>query len=103
VEYEEAPQADYEPAADPDYEEAPQLELLAPTPVSVRLVAAPAAFAFELGRPVLAPSQQQPQRVVWRGHPKEPHPVTGLLHRVPVYWLADGYWDCYRKEELQVA
>jgi hypothetical protein len=40
---------------------------------------------------------------VWRGYLKEPHPATGLLQRVPVYQLADGHWDCYREEELQVA
>lgn len=101
--YEEEPQADYEPGADPDYDEAPQLELVAPTPAPVHLVAEASAFAFEIGRPVLPPSQPQPQLIVWRGHLKEPHPVTGLLHRVPVYRLADGYWDCYREEELQVA
>jgi hypothetical protein len=41
--------------------------------------------------------------IVWRGQLRERHPQTGLVHRVPVYRLDDGYWDCYREEELRVA
>lgn len=111
VEYEAAADPDYDDIeqvsieaelADPDYEEVAQLPALAePEPVVIQ--AAPAAFAFELGRVVLPLTQEQSHAVVWRGHLKEPHPDTGLLRRVPVYRLDDGYWDCYREEELQVA
>ena len=38
-----------------------------------------------------------------QGQLKERHPATGLIHRVNVYLLNDGYWDCYREEELQAA
>ncbi|MDO7883887.1 hypothetical protein [Hymenobacter cheonanensis] len=101
--YEEGAQADYEPGADPDYDEAPQLELVAATPAPGHLVRATSGFAFELGRPVVPATQQQAHPIVWRGLLKERHPQTGLVQRVPVYRLADGYWDCYREEELQVA
>jgi hypothetical protein len=128
AEYDEAPQAEYEVGADieydeladPDYDESAQVvaehevadseyheaivdvvPVVKPEPV---VFASPAiSFAFELGRAVRPLNQQQPRAIVWRGHLKEPHPDTGLLHRVPVYQLADGYWDCYREEELQVA
>jgi hypothetical protein len=60
-------------------------------------------FTFALGSLALPLTQEQPRPVVWRGHLKERHPATGLVQRVPVYRLADGYWDCYREEELQVA
>ena len=32
---------------------------------------------------------------------KEHHPATGLVHRVNLYYLDNGYWDCYREGELQ--
>ncbi len=102
-EYGEEPQAEYELSADPDYEEAPQVELLPATPVPLRRIGADSGFAFELGRPVVPATQQQAHPIVWRGLLKERHPMTGLVLRVPVYRLADGYWDCYREEELQVA
>jgi hypothetical protein len=60
-------------------------------------------FTFALGSLVLPLTQEQAHPVVWRGHLKERHPATGLVQRVPVYRLADGYWDCYREEELRVA
>ena len=60
-------------------------------------------FTFALGSLALPLTQEQPHPVVWRGHLKERHPTTGLVQRVPVYRLADGYWDCYREEELRVA
>jgi len=102
-EYDDTVQADYEPGVDPDYEEPAQLELLvAPVPVHVAPTAS-ADFAFALGRPVVPVTQQQAHPVVWRGLLKERHPATGLVQRVPVYRLADGYWDCYREEELQAA
>jgi hypothetical protein len=119
VSYEESIDSDYEIPADPDYDdgadaeyalevvdpeydEIPEAsEVAEPTPP---VAGAPElAFAFEVGRAVLPVTQQQPYPVVWRGHLKERHPATGLVQRVPVYRLADGYWDCYREEELQVA
>ena len=101
--YDDTVQADYELGADPDYEEMAQVELVvAPTPVRIAPTAS-TDFAFALGRPVVPLTQQQAHPVVWRGHLKERHPPTGLVQRVPVYRLDDGYWDCYREEELQVA
>ena len=96
-------QAEYEPGADPDYDEAPQLELVAAAPAPVRLVVAPSDFAFELGLPVVPVTQQQAHPIMWRGLLKERHQATGLVQRVPVYRLADGFWDCYREEKLQAA
>jgi hypothetical protein len=32
---------------------------------------------------------------------KERHPVTGLIHRTNVYYLDNGYWNCYREDELR--
>lgn len=60
-------------------------------------------FTFALGSLALPITQESPHPVVWRGHLKERHPATGLVQRVPVYRLDDGYWDCYREEELRVA
>jgi hypothetical protein len=100
-EYDDTVQVDYELAADPDYD-----EVVVEYVVEEAIVVAPivaAGFAFELGRPVLPLTQVEPHPVVWRGHLKERHPATGLVQRVPVYRLADGYWDCYREEELQAA
>jgi hypothetical protein len=103
-EYDEANQdADYE-VSDPDYDEVvvEQIEEVVMT-VKTSAPASEAGFAFELGRPVLPLTQAHPHPVVWRGHLKERNPATGLVQRVPVYRLDDGYWDCYREEELQVA
>ncbi|MGI4871679.1 MAG: hypothetical protein ACRYFX_10925 [Janthinobacterium lividum] len=103
--YEVEAQEEYTELVDPDYEEVlaevPQEEVEAPEPIVAAV--AEAGFAYEVGWAVLPLTQSQPHPVVWRGHLKERHPATGLLHRVPVYRLADGYWDCYREEELQVA
>jgi hypothetical protein len=99
--YDEEPQAEYELGADPDYDEIPQMETVASAPV--RMVVAAPDYAFEVGRPVVPTTQQQAHPVVWRGLLKERHPATGLLQRVPVYRLADGFWDCYREEELRAA
>jgi len=102
--YDDAVQAEYEPGADPDYEEGAQVAVeLVTAPTPGRLVVATSDFAFELGRQVVPAGREQPQRVVWRGLLKEPHPATGLVLRVPVYLLGDGHWDCYREEELQAA
>ena len=100
--YDDVVQADYELEADYDYEESAQVELVA-APTPVRRVPASVNFAFAVGRPVIPATQQQACPVVWRGLLLEPHPATGLLQRVPVYLLSVGYWDCYREEELQVA
>jgi hypothetical protein len=74
-------------------------EIIAP---ETRSVAAP-AFAYELGHEVLPLTGAIPHLITWRGQLKERHPETGIVHRVPVYRLDDGHWDCYREEELQVA
>jgi hypothetical protein len=96
-------EADYE-LSDPDYDEVvvEQVEEVVMT-AKASARAGEAGFAFELGRTVLPLTQVQPHPVVWRGHLKERNPATGLVQRVPVYRLDDGYWDCYREEELQVA
>jgi len=101
--YDEEPQAEYELGGDPDYEDVPQVELVAAAPAPVRMVVSASDYAFELGRPVVPASQQQAHPIVWRGLLRERHPATGLVQRVPVYRLADGFWDCYREEELRAA
>ncbi len=68
----------------------------------VQLRPSATTFAYELGHRV-QPTPANPAEVIWRGQLKERHPTTGLIHRVNVYRLNDGYWDCYREEELQVA
>jgi len=101
--YDDSIHADYAlEIADPDYDEEPEAREAVESPLSL-IVAREPAFAYEVGRAVLPLTRQQPYPVVWRGHLKERHPATGLMQRVPVYRLADGYWDCYREEELQVA
>jgi hypothetical protein len=52
---------------------------------------------------VQPPAFKRPYTVIWRGQLKERNPDTGWIQRVNVYWLNDGYWDCYREEELQAA
>lgn len=67
------------------------------------LPTAPAStFAYAIGHRV-QPATSAPAAVTWRGQHKECHPVTGLVHRVNVYYLDNGYWDCYREDELQAA
>lgn len=60
-------------------------------------------FAYDIGQPVQPETQDRAYAIIWRGQLKERHPETGWIHRVNVYRLNDGYWDCYREEELQVA
>lgn len=60
------------------------------------------AFAFSIGHRV-QPVYSAPAAITWRGQHKERHPATGLVHRINVYYLDNGYWDCYREEELQAA
>jgi hypothetical protein len=80
-----------------------------PAPAELLVVAEPTlplaatTYAYDLGRLVQPTTQQQAHPVVWRGQLKERHPATGLVHRVNVYRLGDGYWDCYREEELLAA
>jgi len=106
--YDEQAQGSYEEPADPGYDD----EVVDAATEEVReelpsrptgVLAGLGAFTYELGRAVLPCTQQQAHAVVWRGYLKERHPATGLLQRIPVYRLADGHWDCYREEELQVA
>lgn len=78
-------------AAQPE-EEAPAAQ--PPAPVST--------FAFAIGHRV-QPVTSAPAAITWRGQHKERHPATGLVHRINVYCLDNGYWDCYREEELQAA
>jgi hypothetical protein len=107
--YDESVQAEYEQAADPDYGDEVVTQALEPAQEEVEatapfVVTQPAeGFTYELGRAVLPVTQAQPHPVVWRGYLKERHPETGLVQRVPVYRLDDGFWDCYREDELRVA
>jgi hypothetical protein len=120
--YNEVVDPEYDTSADPEYDDTGHVEYVAevvdpecgevaelpglaePEQPELPVALAPeTTFAFEVGLAVMPLTQQQPSPVVWRGHLKERHPTTGLLHRVPVYRLDDGYWDCYREEELQVA
>lgn len=64
---------------------------------------APSPFAYALGQPV-QPTPGAPARpIIWRGQVKERHPRTGLVRRVNVYQLNDGFWDCYYEADLQAA
>ncbi|UOQ68909.1 hypothetical protein [Hymenobacter volaticus] len=62
---------------------------------------APSPFTYALGQPVQPVPASRAGRVIWRGQVKERHPRTGLLHRVNVYRLDNGFWDCYFEVELQ--
>ena len=67
--------------------------------------AAPAptlAFAFAICDRV-QPAHSALAAITWRGQHKEHHPATGLVHRINVYYLDNGYWDYYREDELQAA
>ena len=61
-----------------------------------------ASFAFAIGHRV-QPDTSAPAAITWRGQHKERHPETGLVQRINVYFLDNGYWDCYREEELKAA
>ena len=69
----------------------------------VLVAAPPSTFAHSLGHRVQPAPQAPAYTIIWRGQMKERHPGTGLVQRVNVYRLDDGYWDCYREEELQAA
>lgn len=60
-------------------------------------------FAYEVGNRVQPESSAPARTVVWRGQLKERLPETGWVHRINVYRLDDGFWDCYREDELQAA
>lgn len=62
---------------------------------------APSPFTYAIGQPVQPVPANRAGRVIWRGQVKERHPRTGLLHRVNVYRLDNGFWDCYFEVELQ--
>jgi hypothetical protein len=57
-------------------------------------------FVFGLGQAVQPAPEAPASPVVWRGQVKERHPRTGLVHRINVYHLDNGYWDCYYEAEL---
>lgn len=47
-------------------------------------------FAYAVGHRV-QPAPNAPAEVLWRGQLKERHPATGLVHRINVYRLNNGY------------
>ncbi|MBJ6107721.1 hypothetical protein JAO73_01775 [Hymenobacter sp. BT523] len=112
------PQADYQAATDAElcpichdllawHEqacEAPAARGAVAEPEEEAPVALPTAqaFAFGIGHRV-QPTFSAPAAITWRGQTKERHPATGLVQRINVYYLDNGYWDCYREEELQAA
>jgi hypothetical protein len=59
-------------------------------------------YAFEMGLAVQPVASVQGQ-IIWRGQIKERQADSGLVLRVNVYGLNNGFWDCYREEELQAA
>ncbi len=70
----------------------------------VLLVSRPAStFAYDLGHRVQPAPDAPARQIIWRGQLRERRPDTGLVHRVNVYRLNDGFWDCYREDELLVA
>ena len=77
----------------PSDEEAPLAQTLAP---------AASLFAFAIGHRVQHVTSA-PAAITWRGQHKARHHEAGLVHRINVYYLDNGYWDCYREDELQAA
>ncbi|UYZ64644.1 hypothetical protein [Hymenobacter weizhouensis] len=63
----------------------------------------PTPFMYALGQPVQPAPSALARTVIWRGQVKARHPHTGLVRRLNVYRLDDGYWDCYYEAELQAA
>ena len=63
----------------------------------------PSRFAYAIGQPVQPAYNAQRHTIIWRGQVKQRHPRTGLIYRVNVYKLDNGYWDCYFEAELQAA
>lgn len=92
------------PAPVDEFSQEPAAEASAEPRLASRLAgqAGRATFAYEVGRRV-QPTPALTAEVIWRGQLKERHPATGLVHRVNVYRLNDGFWDCYREDDLQAA
>lgn len=61
------------------------------------------SFTYALGQTVQPAPDAPASPVIWRGQVRARHPRTGLIHRVNVYRLGNGYWDCYYETELQAA
>jgi len=74
-----------------------------PAPEQSKPAAAGDGYSYAVGQQVQPASEAQAHTVIWRGQLKERDPQSGLVLRVPVYRLNNGYWDCYREEELQAA
>ncbi|HEX8659597.1 MAG TPA: hypothetical protein VF690_18795 [Hymenobacter sp.] len=69
----------------------------------VHLLSPANTFAYAVGHRV-QPAPTAPARtIVWRGQVREHRPDTGRVHRVNVYRLNDGFWDCDREDELPAA
>ncbi|GAA4363016.1 hypothetical protein GCM10023185_31410 [Hymenobacter saemangeumensis] len=60
-------------------------------------------FAYGLGQRVQPALDNRTGAVVWRGQVKQRHSPSGLVRRVNVYRLDNGFWDCYYEEDLLVA
>ncbi|MBC6609629.1 hypothetical protein H8B15_01765 [Hymenobacter sp. BT507] len=63
----------------------------------------PRPFAYALGQTVQPTPDASVHTIVWRGQVKARHPRLGLIHRVNVYRLDNGYWDCYYETDLRAA
>ncbi|UOR07098.1 hypothetical protein MUN82_08350 [Hymenobacter aerilatus] len=63
----------------------------------------PRPFAYALGQTVQPTPDAPVHTIVWRGQVKARHPRLGLIHRVNVYRLDNGYWDCYYETDLRAA
>ena len=86
----------------PEYDEAFSQEEESALPVL--LVSRPATtFAYDVGHRVQPAPDAPARQIIWRGQLRERRPDTGLVHRVNVYRLNDGFWDCYREDELLAA
>lgn len=68
----------------------------------VRVLEPTIHFAYSLGHQVQPVPEAPARQVIWRGQLKE-RQADGLVRRVNVYRLNDGFWDCYREDELRVA
>jgi hypothetical protein len=86
----------------PEYEEVFGPDEETAWPVIV-VVPAASTFVYEVGHRVQPEASAPARHIIWRGHLKERLPETGWVHRVNVYRLDDGFWDCYREDELQAA
>jgi hypothetical protein len=87
----------------PEYDDASNQDEETPAVPIVRVVTPATTFAFEVGHQVLPAPTAPAYTIIWRGQFKERRPDTGWVHRVNVYRLDDGFWDCYREDELHAA